>query len=176
MSILTSESSKILQHLLRGANETLIKPLFRKISHLVWTYGSAELFWGIDRTQKLDYQVGVDVGLGATNKETALNGKSMAYNKMVEAAQIKMQIGQDATQDILTAQKFLYQEIFPLLGVENFEEYTNENAREATNITANRNMETYNPMLTNGQAGTNEQGGYEQSQQQPFFNGTNQDY
>lgn len=176
MSILTSESSKILQHLLRGANETLIKPLFRKISHLVWTYGSAELFWGIDRTQKLDYQVGVDVGLGATNKETALNGKSMAYNKMVEAAQIKMQIGQDATQDILTAQKFLYQEIFPLLGVENFEEYTNENAREATNITANGNMETYNPMLTNGQAGTNEQGGYEQSQQQPFFNGTNQDY
>lgn len=173
MSILTSESSKILQHLLRGANETLIKPLFRKISHLVWTYGNAELFWGIDRTQKLDYQVGVDVGLGATNKETALNGKTVAYNKMIESAQLKLQLGQDATKDLLVAQKFLYQEIFPLLGVENFEEYSNENAGQFENNPTNGNMEVYNPMFANGQAGINEQGGYEQSQQQPFFNGTN---
>lgn len=175
MSILTSESSKILQHLLRGANETLIKPLFRKISHLVWTYGSAEFFWGIDRTQKLDYQIGVDVGLGATNKETALNGKTMAYNKMVEAANIKAQMGlaQDATQDILTAQKFLYQEIFPLLGVENFEEYSNENAGQFKNNPTNGNMEVSNPMFTIGQAGTNGQGGYEQSQQQPLFDSAN---
>lgn len=176
MSILTSESSKILQHLLRGANETLIKPLFRKISHLVWTYGSAELFWGIDRTQKLDYQIGVDVGLGATNKETALNGKTMAYSKMIEAAQLKFSIGQDATQDIMTAEKFLHQEIFPLLGVENYEEYSNENSGQFEGNPTNGNMEVSNPMFANGQAGVNEQGGYEQSQQQSLLNGTNQNY
>ena len=142
---------------------------------MVWTYGSAELFWGIDRTQKLDYQVGVDVGLGATNKETALNGKTMAYSKMIESAQLKFSIGQDATQDILRAEKFLHQEIFPLLGVENFEEYSNENAGQFEGNPTNGNMEVFNPMFTNRQAGVDEQGGYEQSQQQPFFNGTNQD-
>ena len=173
MSILTSESSKILQHLLRGANETLIKPLFRKISYLVWTYGSAEFFWGIDRTQKLNYQVGVDVGLGATNKETALNGKSMAYNKMMESAKIKLSVGLDVRKDLLKAEKFLHQEIFPLLGVENFEEYDNEDAGQIENNPTNGNMGVSNPMFANGQAGINEQGGYGQSQQQPFFNGTN---
>ncbi|MDN5044981.1 hypothetical protein O8C96_04495 [Aliarcobacter butzleri] len=173
MSILTSESSKILQHLLRGANETLIKPLFRKISYLVWSYGSAEFFWGIDRTQKLDYQVGVDVGLGATNKETALNGKTMAYSKILEMAGLKAQIGMNPQQDFIKAEKFLHQEIFPLLGIENYEEYGNEDAAETGNNPTNGNMEIYNPMFTRGQEAVNEQGGYEQSQQQPFYNGSN---
>lgn len=171
MSILTSESSKILQHLLRGANETLIKPLFRKIAYLVWTYGSAEFFWGIDRTQKLDYQVGVDVGLGATNKETALNGKTMAYSKILEMAGLKAQNGINLQQDLAKAEKFLHQEIFPLLGIENYEEYRNENAGQTGNSPENGNLEVSNPMFAGAQEAINGQGGYEQSQQQPLFNG-----
>ena len=175
MSILTSESSKILQHLLRSANETMIKPLFRKIAHLVWTYGSAEFFWGIDRTQKLDYQVGVDVGLGATNKETALNGKTMAYSKMVEMSQTKAGMGM-GVDGILKAEKFLYQEIFPLLGVENFEEYESEQLNESAEV---RNAGTNGSMEFNSIGTGAEQtepiaeSGSEQSQQQPFFNGSN---
>ena len=178
ISILTSESSKILQHLLRGANETMIKPLFRKIAHLVWTYGSAEFFWGIDRTQKLDYQVGVDVGLGATNKETALNGKTMAYSKMLEMAQIKMGAGGGA-DGLMKAEKFLYQEIFPLLGVENFEEYENEQLNETAevgNVGANGNMEINAGGIGAEQAEPYGESGLEQPQQQPFPNGTNQNY
>lgn len=134
MSILTSESNKILQHLLRGANETMIKPLFNKIANLVWRYGDAELFYGIDRTQVLDFQIGVDVGMGSVNKETALNSKTMAYSKMVEMAQMKMQMSGDSS-GIIKAEKFLYQEIFPLLGVENFEEYEeNEQPNQAGGI------------------------------------------
>lgn len=175
MSILTSESSKILQHLLRGANETMIKPLFKKIAHLVWTYGSAEFFWGIDRTQKLDYQVGVDVGLGATNKETALNGKTMAYSKMMEMAQLKMQITGDI-KSIEKAEKFLYQEIFPLLGVENFEEYESEQLNEAAeigNAGTNGDMEVNSIGVGAEQGGPTQSGGYEQPNTQPFPNGTN---
>ena len=175
MSILTSESSKILQHLLRSANETMIKPLFRKIAHLVWTYGSAEFFWGIDRTQKLDYQVGVDVGLGATNKETALNGKTMAYSKMVEMSQMKAGMGMGG-DGILKAEKFLYQEIFPLLGVENFEEYESEQLNESAevkNAGTNGSME-FNSIGTGAeQTEPIAERGSEQSQQQPFFNGSN---
>ena len=175
MSILTSESSKILQHLLRGANETMIKPLFKKIAHLVWTYGSAEFFWGIDRTQKLDYQVGVDVGLGATNKETALNGKTMAYSKMMEMAQLKMQITGDI-KSIEKAEKFLYQEIFPLLGVENFEEYESEQLNEAAeigNAGTNGDMEVNSIGVGAEQGEPTQSGGYEQPNTQPFPNGTN---
>lgn len=175
MSILTSESSKILQHLLRGANETMIKPLFKKIAHLVWTYGSAEFFWGIDRTQKLDYQVGVDVGLGATNKETALNGKTMAYSKIMEMAQLKMQITGDI-KSIEKAEKFLYQEIFPLLGVENFEEYESEQLNEAAeigNAGTNGDMEVNSIGVGAEQGEPTQPGGYEQPNTQPFPNGTN---
>ncbi len=175
MSILTSESSKILQHLLRGANETMIKPLFKKISHLVWTYGSAEFFWGIDRTQKLDYQVGVDVGLGATNKETALNGKTMAYSKMMEMAQLKLQITGDI-KSIEKAEKFLYQEIFPLLGVENFEEYESEQLNEAAeigNAGTNGDMEVNSIGVGAEQGEPTQSGGYKQPNTQPFSNGTN---
>lgn len=175
MSILTSESSKILQHLLRGANETMIKPLFKKIAHLVWTYGSAEFFWGIDRTQKLDYQVGVDVGIGATNKETALNGKTMAYSKMMEMAQLKMQITGDI-KSIEKAEKFLYQEIFPLLGVENFEEYESEQLNEAAeigNAGTNGDMEVNSIGVGAEQGEPTQSGGYEQPNTQPFPNGTN---
>ena len=178
MSILTSESSKILQHLLRGANETMIKPLFRKIAQLVWTYGSAEFFWGIDRTQKLDFQVGVDVGLGATNKETALNGKTMAYSKMLEMGQLKMNLGA-GIDGILKAEKFLYQEIFPLLGVENFEEYEDEQLEQAGQTGTFGeigNMATNSAGIGAEQAGLDGQSRYEQPQQQSFFNGTNQNY
>lgn len=124
MSILTSESSKILQLLLRGCNETLIKPLFRKITELVWAYGSAEFFYGVDRTQKLDYQVGVDVGLGATNKESQLNSKMVAYSKMIESAQMH-QDPMIIQEKLQKAEQFLYKELFPLMGIENFEEYYN---------------------------------------------------
>lgn len=175
MSILTSESSKILQHLLRGANETLVKPLFKKIANLVWNYGNAEFFWGIDRTQKLDFQVGVDVGLGATNKETALNGKTMAYSKMVEMSQIKAGMGLGA-DGFIKAEKFLYKEIFPLLGVENFEEYENEQLNESAeigNAGTNGSVEIGVAGIGSKQTEPINESGYEQPQQQSFLNGTN---
>jgi len=177
MSILTSESSKLLQHLIRGANETLIKPLFRKISSLVWKYGSEEFFWGIDRSQKLQYQVGIDVGLGATNKETALNGKTMAYTKIVEMANIKMSVGINAQADLIKAEKFLHKEIFPLLGIENYEEYENENKGQTRSPSQEPNLGL--PMSELGDTKTgannriNSQGGYGQSQLQPLLNSPN---
>ncbi len=121
ISILTSESNKILAHYLRATNETLIKPLFRKITELVWAYGDARFFYGVDRSIELEYAVGVDVGLGATNKEQQLNSKMAAYNGMIALA------GQ--FQDPIRlerAEKFYYKEILPLMGVENYEEYMNE--------------------------------------------------
>jgi|GEM_PF-1432922 len=177
MSILTSESSKLLQHLIRGANETLIKPLFRKISSLVWRYGSEEFFWGIDRSQKLQYQVGIDVGLGATNKETALNGKTMAYTKIVEMANIKMSVGINAQADLIKAEKFLHKEIFPLLGIENYEEYENADKTETGSPSQEPNlglpMSELGDTETGANSGINAQGGYGQSQLQPLLNSPN---
>jgi len=159
MSILTSESSKILQHLIRGANETLMKPLFRKISSLVWRYGSEEFFWGINRKQNLAYQVGIDVGLGATNKETAYNSKMTAYKQIVEMAQMKMQLGINAQADFMKAEKFLHKEIFPLLGIENYQEYeseqnrANENTAEVSSTATKPNLGLLSTEPTSGQTG-----------------------
>lgn len=149
ISILTSESNKILAHYLRSCNETLIKPLFRKIVNLVWMYGDAKFFYGVDRTQEIEFQVGVDVGLGATNKEQQLNSKTIANKGMMEFATL--------TQDPIRldrAEKFYYKEILPLLGVENYEEYYNEeNAGQFGNPTGQPNMG-----LPSGLLGTAENG------------------
>jgi len=127
ISILTSESNKILAHYIRCCNETLIKPLFRKITELVWAYGDAKFFYGINREQKIEYRVGVDVGLGATNKEQQLNSKTTAYQGMLQLAQLT---GKE--QEIQKAEKFYYKEILPLLGVENYEEYYKDGINNIT--------------------------------------------
>lgn len=127
ISILTSESNKILGHLLRGCNETLIKPLFRMITDLIWAYGDAKFFYNIDRTQELEYKVGVDVGLGATNKEMQLNAKTRAYDGMLALAQMR----KDPIR-LDRAEKFYYKEILPLMGIENYEEYYQEEQQVET--------------------------------------------
>ena len=136
ISILTSESNKILSHYIRCCNETLIKPLFKKIVELVWLYGDAKFFYGIDRTQKLEYSIGVDVGLGATNKEQHFNSKNIAHQGMMQFATLM----QDPAR-IQKAEKFYYKEILPLLGIENYEEYYNEQDEiQPGTITENQNM------------------------------------
>lgn len=157
ISILTSESNKILGHLLRGCNETLIKPLFRMITDLVWAYGDAKFFYGIDRTQQLEYKVGVDVGLGATNKEMQLNSKMAAYKGMMELATMM----QDPNR-MKKAEKFYYKEILPLMGVENYEEYYQEEEVEQTGNQANVNSVEgqQNMELSSAGIGTNEERAY----------------
>ena len=157
ISILTSESNKILGHLLRGCNETLIKPLFRMITDLVWAYGDAKFFYGIDRTQQLEYKVGVDVGLGATNKEMQLNSKMAAYKGMMELATMM----QDPNR-MKKAEKFYYKEILPLMGVENYEEYYQEEEVEQAGNQANVNSVEgqQNMELSSAGIGTNEERAY----------------
>jgi len=125
ISILTTESNKILAYYMRACNESLIKPLFKKIADLVWTYGDAKFFYGLDRTEELEYQVGVNVGFGATNPQQQLNSKNSAYQGMLNLAQLK----QDPIA-LENAEKFYYKEILPLLGVENYEEYLNEQTEQ----------------------------------------------
>ncbi len=125
ISILTTESNKILAYYMRACNESLIKPLFKKIADLVWAYGDAKFFYGIDRTQPLEYKVGVNVGLGATNPQQQLNAKNTAYQGMLNLAQLKQN-----PLALDNAEKFYYKEILPLLGVENYEEYLNEQTSE----------------------------------------------
>ena len=125
ISILTSESNVILDHYLRGFNETYVKPLFRLITDYVWAYGDAKFFYGIDRTKELEYIVGVDVGLGATNREMQLASKEKAYAGMIALAD-KQVDPIVKTQKLNNAEKFYYKEIMPLLGTENYEEYYSE--------------------------------------------------
>lgn len=121
ISILTTESNKILAYYMRSTNETIIKPLFKKITQLVWAYGSPRFFYGINRDKRIEYTVGVNVGLGATNPQQRLNGKMAAYKGMLELAQMM----QDPKR-LQNAEKFYYEEIMPLLGVENYEEYNTD--------------------------------------------------
>lgn len=156
MSILTSESNTMLQHLLRGCNETLIKPLFRRITKLVWAYGDAKFFYGVDRTAELEYNVGVDVGLGATNKEQQIQSKNIAYSKMIEIAQMQPDPMKQQLE-IENAKKFMYREIFPLMGIENFEEYyKDEQATENGNPFENPSMAGFNGGIEDPRAGFNQ--------------------
>jgi hypothetical protein len=152
ISILTSESNKILAHYLRNCNETLIKPLFRKITELIWMYGDAKFFYGIDRTQELEYQVGVDVGLGATNKEQQLQSKMTAFKGMMDLATTM----QDPMR-MQKAEKFYYKEILPLMGIENYEEYyQNEqagNPEQPGEITGHENVGIHNELLGAAESG-----------------------
>jgi hypothetical protein len=46
-------------------------------------------------------------------------------------------------QELERANKFLYKEIFPLMGIENFEEYYNDENRSNEGISQNGNMGGY---------------------------------
>ena len=70
----------------------------------------------------------------------------------------------------------IHQEIFPLLGIENYEEYGNEDAAETGNNPTNGNMEIDAGGVGAEQAEPYGESGLEQPQQQPFFNGTNENY
>lgn len=169
ISILTSESNKILAHYIRGYNETLIKQLFTKITDLVWAYGDARFFYGIDRTLKLEYQVGVDVGLGATNKEMQLQSRMVAYKGIMELATL--------TQDPIKlerAEKFFYKEILSLLGIENYEEYYSDETgtdQQIGNVGQDPNMGVPSELLGRAEKGLNATGRPSEYGNEPFYNG-----
>ena len=111
MNILSGEKSLRTDAYIRTFNESFIEPLIEKIARLIWKYSDVPAFFvGVDRSKDFAFSVNVAAGLGATSKQTQLNGLDRAFEKF-------MALGdkQRAEQTVMDS--------LPLMGLRNTAEY-----------------------------------------------------
>jgi hypothetical protein len=114
ISILSQEANTRIQAYIRSFNETFMEPVFRQLCKLIYKYGDDSFFTDVDRTQDFDFQVSINTGLGATNKQIQLNAYNQAFQGFL------------AVQDVNNARKIL-KETLPILGIKNTKEYFDDN-------------------------------------------------
>lgn len=126
-SILSNEGNARIQGYMRSFNETFFKPIFERISQLVWKYGDDLLFAGVSRDDDFDFIARINTGLGATNKEIQLAGIEKSFGMINGLFNMAMQVqdGETAQQAVKASGK-LVREALPLMGIENVEDYLGE--------------------------------------------------
>jgi len=128
-SIISNEGNSRLQSYIRSLNETLIEDVMTRIAKLVWKYGDTRFFMGIDRREDFEFIAKVNTGLGATNKEIQMNGMSQAYQMVGGLAQMAAGVqDMETVSECVQASRQLIREMFPLLGIEDVDNYFKEKA------------------------------------------------
>lgn len=121
ISILSQEANTRIQAYIRSFNETFMEPVFMQLCRLIYKYGDARFFDGIDRSAPLKASISINTGIGATNKQVQLNAYQTAYQMFM------------AMQDVPNARRIL-KEILPILGIKNTKEYfENDNQGQSGN-------------------------------------------
>jgi len=111
MNILSGEKSLRTDAYIRTFNESFIEPLIDKIARLIWKYSDVPTFFvGVDRSKDFAFSVNVAAGLGATSKQTQLNGLNQAFEKFMALGD-----SQRAEQTVIDS--------LPLMGLRNTAEY-----------------------------------------------------
>ena len=130
-SILSNEGNSRLQGYMRAFNETYFKPIFERVSQLVWKYGDDRFFAGVSRDVPFEFVAKINTGLGATNKEIQLAGIEKSYGMINGLFGMALQV-----QDVETAQRAmqasekLIREALPLMGIEDVDEILGEEQDE----------------------------------------------
>jgi len=123
-SIMANEGSVRLQGYIRTFNETFFEPIFERLAMLVWRYGDATFFSGIDRSQVPSFKISLNTGVGALNKEVQKQGLTEAYQVVSNQMQAHMAIGnQNGVKSMLKASDKIIRDLLPLFGIKNLDEY-----------------------------------------------------
>lgn len=123
-SIMANEGSVRIQGYVRTYNETFFEPIFEKIAMLVWKYGDATFFTGIDRKEVPSFKVSLNTGIGALNKEIQKQGLSEAYQMLTGQMQAHMALqDMEGATKMLKASSKVIRDLLPLYGIKNIEDY-----------------------------------------------------
>lgn len=126
-SIMSNEGSVRMQGYIRTFNETFFEKVFERLAMLVWYYGDAMFFTGIDRTELPSYKVSLNTGIGALNKEVQKQGLTQAYQLIGQQFQMYASIqDQEGVTRMAKASEKVVKEILPLVGVKNVDEFLGE--------------------------------------------------
>lgn len=130
-SIISNEGNIRLQSYIRSLNETMIEPLVKRVASLVWKYGEARFFLGVDRSKEFEFMTTVNTGLGATNKEIQMNGLREAFQMTGQLLQMaaSVQDQQTAFESVGAAKKLL-KEMLPLQGIADIDNYFTDEGDE----------------------------------------------
>jgi len=117
-TIVANEGGTRLQGYIRTFNETFFEPCFQRVAILVWKYGRDDFFIGIDRTEVPSFEVKVNTGIGALNKEVQKQGLLQANAMLGQYFQMCGAAGdQQGAMQALNASKEIMKQILPLYGV-----------------------------------------------------------
>lgn len=126
-SILANEGSVRLQGYIRTFNETFFEKVFERLAMLVWKYGDAMFFSGIDRSELPSYKVTLNTGIGALNKEVQKRGLLEAYGVLNQQFQMFLAVQDvDSARRIVTSGEKVLKEVLPLFGIKNSDEFLGE--------------------------------------------------
>lgn len=133
-SIMANEGSVRLQGYIRTFNETFFEPIFERLAKLVWKYGDSMFFAGYVRQEIPSFNVNLNTGIGALNKE--VQKQSLMDASAVIGAQFNMclQTGDaNGAERMKRANEKILSELLPLYGIKKPDEFlgkgafTNEN-------------------------------------------------
>nr|DAS02182.1 MAG TPA: Head tail connector [Caudoviricetes sp.] len=162
-SIMANEGSVRLQGYIRTYNETFFEPIFERLAFLVWKYGDPIFFAGFNRGEVPSFNVNLNTGIGALNKE--VQKRSLMDAGQIIGAQFGMclQVGdQIGAQKMKEANKKLLLELLPLYGIKDARNFIGE--EDSLNVAANENAPIPGQIGgvwdAAGAGGTYEQGGF----------------
>lgn len=117
-TIMANEGGTRLQGYIRTFNETFFEPCFQRVAILVWKYGRDDFFMGIPRDEIPSFEVKVNTGIGALNKEVQKQGLMEATAMLGQYFQMCLSIKdvENAVQ-VLKASKEIIKQVLPLYGV-----------------------------------------------------------
>ena len=137
-SIMANEGSVRLQGYIRTYNETFFEPIFERLAFLVWKYGDPIFFAGFNRGEVPSFNVNLNTGIGALNKE--VQKRSLMDAGQIIGAQFGMclQVGdQIGAEKMKEANKKLLLELLPLYGIKDARNFIGE--EDGLNVAANEN-------------------------------------
>jgi len=126
-NIMANEGGVRLQGYIRTFNETFFEPCFLKVAMLVWKYARADFFMGIDRSEIPSFEVKVNAGIGALNKEVQKQGLIEANQMVGQQLQMAMSVGdKEMVEKLMRASLELLKRILPLNGIAEVEKLLGE--------------------------------------------------
>lgn len=142
-SIQSNEGSVRMQGYVRTFNETLFEKGFERLAMLVWKYGDARFFMGIDRSQVPSYKVTLNTGIGALNKEVQKNGLMQAHQMINQQMQMLMGLqDMEGAKRMCKASEKIVREVLPLFGIKNVDEFLGKENKDDATIANNINPQT----------------------------------
>ena len=134
-SIMANEGSVRLQGYIRTYNETFFEPIFERLAFLVWKYGDPLFFAGFSRGEVPSFNINLNTGIGALNKE--VQKKSLMDASGIIAAQFGMclQLGDgEGANKMKEANERILLELLPLYGIKDPENFIGKESEIAKQL------------------------------------------